>query len=532
MSDGSAHDPVPRAFNMAAYCIGRAARETPDKKALLVFETADPRGDNDAVERWSYRDLENAVLKIAGGLASRGLKRGDRVAIHLGNDSASALLFFGAIAGGYIALPLSDQLTPHELRALLDDSGASLIATSSPLDDAALPAGICVLSRNEMRDLYLDAVSGRTGGPPAPYAATSAGDPAFLIYTSGTTSRPKGVLHAHRSAWGRRPMYQGWYGITPNDRVLHAGNFNWTYTLGVGLTDPWANGATAIVYTGDKRPEFWPNLISKTGATLFAAVPGVYRQILKYAKPSSPLGKLRHGLVAGETPPPGLFEDWRAATGCELYEALGMSEISTYISTNPSVPRRDGTIGKAQGGRRVAVLPVEAGSVPLAPGEQGLIAVHRSDPGLMLGYWNRPEEEHHVLRGEWFTGGDIGAIDADGYVTHLGRANELMNAGGYRVSPLEIEAVLAAAPGIASVACAEVDVQPGVSVIAAFVVPQSSAHQVQIADTTLHAYCRERLAAYKCPKLFVVTTQLPRTANGKIQRRALAANFAKPNGNR
>ncbi len=150
----------------------------------------------------------------------------------------------------------------------------------------------------------------------ADYADTRADDPAFLIYTSGTTASPKGVLHAQRSAFGRRPMYQGWYGIGPGDRMLHAGAFNWTFTLGTGLTDPWANGATAIIYTGEKDPSLWPRLIAETGATLFAAVPGVYRQMLKYAKPAAAdFGALRHGLMAGESPPPGLFEDWDARTG-------------------------------------------------------------------------------------------------------------------------------------------------------------------------------------------------------------------------
>ena len=234
--------------------------------------------------------------------------------------------------------------------------------------------------------------------PRAGYADTAADDPAFLIYTSGTTATPKGVLHAQRSAFGRRPMYQGWYGIGPEDRMLHAGAFNWTFTLGTGLTDPWANGATAIIYTGEKDPALWPRLIAETGATLFAGVPGVYRQMLKYAKPApTDFGVLRHGLMAGETPPPGLFEDWEARTGRPLYEALGMSEISTYVSSGPGVPRKPGAVGKAQAGRRLAVLPLDGGSEPLPSGEEGLLAVHRSDPGLMLGYWQRPQEEARSL---------------------------------------------------------------------------------------------------------------------------------------
>jgi acyl-coenzyme A synthetase/AMP-(fatty) acid ligase len=397
------------------------------------------------------------------------------------------------------------------LQALIEDSGAAALATTAPTP-AELASDVLVLTPDDIEALM-------KGIGREDYADTVADDPAFLIYTSGTTSRPKGVLHAQRSALGRKPMYQGWYGITAEDRMLHAGAFNWTFTLGVGLTDPWANGATAIVCVGEKAPELWPGLIASTGATLFAAVPGVYRQILKYAKlaPGS-LGNLRHGLTAGETPPPGLIEQWTEVTSLPLYEALGMSEISTYISTGPAVAYRPGTIGKPQPGRRIAILPTAGGDQPLPAGEEGLIAVHRTDPGLMLGYWNRPQEEAEVMRGEWFVGGDLGSIDTDGYVTHLGRANELMNAGGYRVSPLEIEAALSACPGVGEVACTEIRVRSDVSIIGAFVVLNETA---ETDADAIKAFAAERLAAYKVPKQVTFVDKLPRTANGKVQRKAL-----------
>jgi acyl-coenzyme A synthetase/AMP-(fatty) acid ligase len=497
-------------FNMAAYAIGRATHSSPDKTALLVYDTATP---DDPRETWSFEEIEIAVLRLAAGLAACGLKRGDRVAIRLGNSSHSALLFFAAIAGGFIALPLSDQLTEPELKSLLDDSGAAAIATSVPLTETVAAPDMILLTPDDIAEMI-------SRDERADYASTVADDPAFLVYTSGTTSKPKGVLHAQRSALGRKPMYQGWYGIAADDRMLHAGAFNWTFTLGVGLTDPWANGATAIVCTGEKTPELWPALIVATGATLFAAVPGVYRQILKYARPAAgALGMLRHGLTAGETPPPGLIREWTALTGLPLYEALGMSEISTYISTGPSVPYRAGTVGKPQLGRCVAILPVEGPDELLPSDTEGLIAVHRSDPGLMLGYWNRPEEEAEVMRGEWFVGGDLGSMDTDGYVTHLGRANELMNAGGYRVSPLEIEAALAACPGVAEVACSEIRVRSDVSVIGAFVVANDTA---PLDADIVKRFAAMRLADYKVPKQIVFVEKLPRTANGKVQRKALA----------
>lgn len=504
----------PASMNMAAYCLAEQAKHTPGKQALLVLNDANAP----PTEVWTYAGLEEAVQRVAGGLRAAGLQRGDRLLIRLDNTSAYAILFFGAIAGGFVPIPASAELTNAEAAFMLHDSGAKLVALAArhaAFDTGAVP---------RLSSAGVEAMI--SSGPRESYAETAAEDPAFLVYTSGTTAKPKGVLHAQRSAFGRRPMYQGWYGIRPDDRVLHAGAFNWTFTLGTGLTDPWANGATAIVYTGEKSPEVWPNLIRATGATLFAAVPGVYRQILKYA-PDGPLrlGALRHGLTAGEQPPPSLFSDWSNRTGTELYEALGMSEISTYISSSPSVPRKAGTTGRPQPGRRVTILPPDGGDTPLGAGEAGLLAVHRSDPGLMLGYWNRPDEEADVFRGEWFAGGDLAVIDADGYVTHLGRANEIMKALGYRVSPLEVEAAIGSHPDIAEVACAELKVREGVSVIAAFVVPRPGC---TVDAEAVKAFAAGLLAGYKCPREVRVIDALPRTPNGKVQRARLASLAAMP----
>jgi acetyl-CoA synthetase len=496
-------------FNMARYSLGLSAAKTPDKAALIVIDDAETCL---AAETWTYAHLEDAVLRVAAALQDRGYHKGDRILIRLNNTSTYPITYFGTIAAGLIALPASSQLTAAEAELLLADSGARAIALADGLPRGAIPADVDVLGETQLRAMM-------TYPRRAEYAATVRDDPAYLIYTSGTTARPKGVLHAHRVALGRAPMYQGWYGISDADRVLHAGAFNWTYTLGTGLIDPWANGATTIIFTGEKSPEIWPQLISKTGATLFAAVPSLMRQILKYAPPGPlALGHLRHGLIAGERPPEDLFDTWFARTGTHLYEALGMSEISTYVSTCPTVPRKPGATGKPQAGRRVAILPLDGGTEPLPAGSEGLVAVHRSDPGLMLQYWNRPEEDAEVRRGDWFIGGDIGVMDEDGYLTHLGRANDVMNAFGYRVSPQEVEATLAQFPGVAEVACAEVNMRADVSVIAAFVVA-APGHGI---DTDkVKAFATERLAAYKCPREVFIVDSLPHTANGKVKRNAL-----------
>jgi acyl-coenzyme A synthetase/AMP-(fatty) acid ligase len=500
---------------MARYCLEPACRATPDKTALIVVN--DPEAPESAIERWSYRELDLAVRRIAAGLRSLGLQPGARIMIRMGNTSDYALMFFGAIAAGYVPLPSSAQLTEEEADFLLEDSGASLLAISDELSIAPLP-GVRMLGPADIADL-------KNAHDPMEYIDTDADDPAFLIYTSGTMGRPKGVLHAQRSAWGRRPMYRDWYGISSADIMLHAGAFNWTYTLGVGLTDPWANGATAVLYNGPRDVTVWPRLIERFRATLFATVPGLYRQILKYCDLTGyDLASLRHGLTAGEALRPALLTAWREATGLELYEALGMSECSTYISSSPGAPIRAGSPGKPQTGRCIGAIPIEAGEAPLPAGEVGLLAIHRSDPGLMLGYWNRPEEEALVYRGVWFTGGDLASFDADGYMTYHGRNDDVMNAMGYRVSPLEVEHCLSHHPAVSEVAVTELSVRDDVSIIAAFVIPKDPDE----ADAgPLLSFAHEHLASYKCPREIIFTETLPRTANGKVLRRQLAEMYRK-----
>lgn len=504
----------PEQFNMARYCLETGTARPAEKTALIVVRDGADPGD---VETWTYGQLEDAVLRIAAGLLADGLAPADRLVIRLDNTSDYALLFFATIAAGLVPVPASSALSGREVSYLLEDCGARAIALSRDLPIADIPEDVRVYDLDDVARLRRHET--RDG-----FAPTRAGDPAFLVYTSGTTARPKGVLHAQRSVWGRRPMYKGWYGITPHDRVLHAGAFNWTYTLGTGLSDPWANGATALVYTGEKDPSLWLGLMETHQASIFAAVPTVYRQILKYCNVENHVPPaLRHGLTAGETLPEDVANEWCDRTGTVLYEALGMSEVSTYISSAPSVPPRPGAVGKAQEGREVVILSADGGTGPLAPGEEGLIAVHRSDPGLMLGYWNRPDEEAQVMRGEWFCGGDLGVMDKDGYITHLGRNDDLMNALGYRVSPLEVEQVLGEHPGVAEVAVTEIRVRGGVSVIGAFVVLNEGA----AADPEpLRALAAAKLAAYKAPREYVFVASLPHTPNGKVRRAELRRNYS------
>lgn len=489
--------PCPRLFNMAAYVLA-AAHQNPQKEALLVL-------GQDDVETWTFAALEAAVRGTATGFLGLGLKPGDKVLMRLGNTVDFPIAYLGALTAGLVPIPTSSALTAPETAKIITETKPSAIlrdpAVACP-EDPALSG--------------LDQLRAFRALPPADFHM---GDPnrlGYIIYTSGTSGVPRGVLHAHRAIWARRMMFDGWYGLTADDRVLHAGAFNWTYTLGTGLMDPWTVGATALIPAAGTGAHALPNLLTKHRTTIFAAAPGVYRQLLKQNLPFES-GTLRHGLSAGEKLPPRIARAWTALTGTQVFEAYGMSECSTFISSAPGQPTSADTLGRPQPGRRVALMG-EDGPVPL--GTEGTIAVHRNDPGLMLGYLNAPEETAAKWQGEWFLTGDQGLMSEDGQITYLGRDDDMMNAGGYRVSPIEVESVLTARADITAVAVTDVEIKTDARVIAAFYTGPAA-----LDDHELHTYVSDKLARYKQPRLYVHLPELPMGANGKILRRALRAGF-------
>lgn len=482
---------VPIPFNLADHTL-RMGRKTPDKCALEVITAP-----GQIVEAWRFADLETAIRGTMTGLAHAGLCPGDRLLLRLGHSVDFPILFFAATGLGALPVPTSPQLTAPEV--------ASAAALLTPKLTATAP-GVAPGPGSQIAPA--DYQAWRTL-PRADFAPTHPDSPAYIVFTSGTGGTPKAVVHAHRAGWARRMMWRDWMDLRPNDRMLHAGAFNWTYTLGTGLTDPWAAGATALIYAGPADRTVWPRLIQQHRATLFAAAPGVFRQMLDAAAEDQDWGDLRHGLSAGDALPDRVQAAWQTATGTPVYQALGMSEVSTYASTSP----HDAAL-RPQRGRRVAILDEAHQIAP--PDTPGMLAVSRRDPGLMLGYWRGPDRPPELpLYGEWFPTGDRARMSPKGTLTHLGRADDLMNAQGYRVSPREVETVLLDHPSVAEAAVLAVEVRADVTIIAAFVVAPNVTVQA------LRAHCESHLARYKCPKAFYLRPALPRTATGKVLKRSL-----------
>lgn len=490
--------PVP--FNLAEYVLAEGARR-PDRIALQILR---PSG----AERWSYARLIAATRGIGTGLLRAGLVPGDRLLLRLGNSVEFPLVYLGAIAAGLVPVPTSSQLTAREITAMAGELRPAAVIAG---DGIALPQPD---PENPARIIAAADLASWHDLPPCDWARGSPDRLAYMVFTSGSSGRVRAVMHAHRAVWARRMMWDGWYGLRSDDRLMHAGAFNWTYTLGTGLMDPWAIGATALIPQAGVEPAQLPLLMKRFDATIFAAAPGVYRQLLKMPVP--PLPRLRHGLSAGEKLPDITRASWEKATGTPVFEALGMSEVSTYISASPARPAPPGSAGYAQPGRRVAVLGPDR--LPVPRGEAGQLAVSANDPGLMLGYWRQQEASAARLRDGWFLTGDTAMMGEDGAITYLGRDDDMLNAGGFRVSPLEIERAFDAHPAINESAAVELPLREGVSVIALAYVAQG---QDDPSEESLRAHAAAFLARYKQPRLYLRRAALPRAANNKLDRRAL-----------
>ncbi|AUH35095.1 class I adenylate-forming enzyme family protein [Paracoccus tegillarcae] len=479
-------------MNLAQHVLSAGA-SSPDKLALSVVGPS-------RAERWSYARLIAAVRGTATGLLRAGLRPSDRVLLRLGNRPAFPVAYLGAIAAGIVPVPTSAMLTAREVTKLAAELSPAMVIAG---DGIALPDHHAPVLTEAQLTSFADL-------PPADYALGAPDRLAYIIYTSGSSGSPRAVMHAHRAILARRLMFEGWYGLRASDRLMHAGAFNWTFTLGTGLMDPWTLGATALIPADGVAIEQLPLLAARHGATIMAGAPGIFRRMLR-ADWATPAG-LRHGLSAGERLDPALRTAWRQRTGTDLHEAMGASELSTFISGSPARPAPDGSAGYPQPGRHVAVLADDGTPQPV--GQPGLLAVRGDDPGLFLGYLDQPGETRARFLRDWFITGDQAQMTPNGAITMLGRADDIMNAGGFRVAPPEIEEHLASHPQAGDLAVAEVATGTGSSFIAAF-------WTGTVTEADLRALAELGLARYKQPRAYIHMDALPRTPTGKINRRAL-----------
>ena len=531
---------IPEYFNIAVACTdAHLGTEIATRPAVIVDD------DHHGISQLDYATLADRTDRFAQLLRDLGVGAGERVLIRLPNCLDYPVAFLGAMKRGAVPVPTSMMLTEEELLYVARDSGARVLVTEATtwarmhavlLREPALLH--ILLAGDDPGDAATPALSFKSAlaavTRTSPTHPTRADDPAYLVYTSGTTGYPKGVLHAHRALLGRQPSSVYWFnfrssreGAAGGDRVLHAGKYNWTYTLGTGLTDPLYRGHTTIVHEGTSKAaaaDLWPRLIARHTATTFIAVPTIYRQILQKTRAGrADVPTLRHCMSAGEHLSDEVLAAWRERFGLEVYEGLGMSECSYYMCQTHARPVRPGSAGFIQPGHAIELLD-PATLAPVATEAEGMLCIHKRDPGLMLGYWNRPDETAACFRGGWFLTGDYARRDGDGYIWFLGRKDDLINSFGYRISPHEVDRVLKDHAEVADAAAVGEEVAPGKVLVVAYVTLRPGS---ALSPEALIAYAETRLASYKAPRIVYLVDELPRTRNGKVLRRALSPALAR-----
>jgi len=474
--------------------LDRAASRAPEKAAVI--------DEARTLTFSAWRDVARRVAAHVDALAGR-----PRVGILLPSGTGFAVSFFGTLMAGRVPVPLNFLLTPAELAGCARDAGIDVILTASPLEATAraLVAEVLLIDRPDV-----------LAGPPiAEPARPAPGDVAVLLYTSGTTAEPKGVLLTHANLLANAEACRRAAAL--HERHVLLGLLPLFHTLGLtgSLILPVHLAATTIL-VGRFQPTVVLETLERHRPSVMIAVPSIYGVLLRTgALASADLSFLELCIAGGEPLPAAVSDAFLKQTGCPLLEGYGLTEMSPVVTLNRPDDPHPGTAGPPLPGVEVRVVDETGADVPTA----GEGEVWIRGPSVMPGYHNRPAETAEVLTGDgWFKSGDLGRLDEAGCLAVTGRLKDLIICGGENVAPREVEEVLLAHPAVAEAAVIGVPDALRGEVPKAFVVLRDGG-ACSAAD--LRAHCRERLANFKVPRDVAFRPDLPKTPTGKVHRRAL-----------
>jgi acyl-CoA synthetase (AMP-forming)/AMP-acid ligase II len=489
---------------------------TQDRTAIVIPESG---------TRVSYKALNDQVVEMANALASIGIQRGDRVATVLPNGLPAIVSFIAASVAG-TAAPLNPGYREDEFSFYLEDTGAKVLlclpdaagSEKSAARKAAEGRGVPVYSL-EMDDAGYVRIAGAPTGKTA--ALPTRDDVALVLHTSGSTGRPKRVPILHRNITASTGNIVEHYKLTPTDVSLCVMPLFHVHGLVASTLSTLLSGGTVVVPGKFNPLSFW-RTVRDTGATWYSAVPTIHNLLLSRAGSERPAGAegLRFIRSCSAALPPEMMEKMEQVFGAPVLEAYGMTEASHQMASSPQPPaaRKAGSVGPGTG-VHIGIMD-DAGKL-LATGERGEVVI--KGPNVVSGYENNPEANAKSYTDGWFRTGDQGFLDADGYLTLTGRIKELINRGGEKIGPREIDEVLLTHPCVAeAVAFGVPHATWGEEVAAAIVLKENET----ATEADLQAFCKERLADFKRPKKFYIIETIPRTATGKIQRGAVAKALA------
>lgn len=477
----------------------QTAVRLPDQRAL-VFEG----------RTYGYAELWGLAGAAAARLRAAGVARGDRVALSVPNVPAFVAAFYGALRLGAIAVPLNPTLTADELGSLLADAGAAVLVTVP-----SVAATLAPTVRARVTEVVLPADLAGVAPVEVEPVAVAADTPAVIIFSSGTTGQPKGVTLSHANITSNVTVNADEVGMTRDDRVIAFMPLFHCYGLNVILNSALSVGAT-VVLERHFDPRRTAETIALEQVTMFFGVPTTFIVLLQHDSAEA-LMSLRYCYCAAAPLPVEIETRWGLHTGLIVNQAYGLSEASPCVTYNAVRGYRRGSIGVPSAGVEVRIVdPVTERDVP--PGAVGELWVE--SPGVMLGYWGRPEATAATLRDGWLRTGDLGRRDDDGYLYITDRLKDMINCGGMKVYPTEVENALYRHPSVGEAAVVGVPDETMGEVVHAHVAPRRG-EALDVAD--LRAFLRTHLAAYKQPTAIRVVEALPKGRTGKILRREVRA---------
>ncbi|RTY78737.1 AMP-binding protein [Pseudomonas veronii] len=491
-----------------------AMAEGNQANALWIVE------EDGSEQRYSFQQLAARSNQVANHLRALGVRRGERILLMLGNDVALWETMLAAFKLGAVVIPATALLTPDDLRDRIERGHVSHLVVGSAHVDKFVGLGegcsrICV------------------GPSPAgwtPHSAASehceqfeaegrtlATDPMLLYFTSGTTSKPKMVLHSHQSYPVGHLSTMYWIGLQPGDLHLNISSPGWAKHAWSCLFAPWNAGACIFIHnTARFSAPALLGVLERYGVTSLCAPPTVWRMLIQEDLASYKTRlRLRELVGAGEPLNPEIIEQILHAWGLLLRDGFGQSETTALVGNTPGQRLKPGSMGRPLPGYRVTMLDPDG-----VPGNEGEVALPLDvrPLGLMLCYEDSPEKTAEVMRDGYYRTGDTAQIDEEGYITFVGRADDVFKASDYRISPFELESALIEHPAVMEVAVVPSPDPVRLAVPKAYLILAHDAQGSRELAGSILAFAREHLAPYKRVRRIEFVSELPKTISGKIRR--------------
>jgi acetyl-CoA synthetase len=512
---------IPARYNACVDCLDRNADRAGD--AALIYEDAAGRA-----VRYTFGALIESSNRFANALGALGIRRGDVVAIQGSQRPQTAIAHMAIYRMGAVALPISRLFGDDALRYRLAHSRARAIilepeaaARLEPMRAELSDLRHVIVAGGEGPGLNFDNLAA-TGAPACEAAPTGPEDPLILMYTSGTTGHPKGVLHAARNIIGHNGFDYALNFMRPGDVYFSPADWAWSAGLS-GLVCPWAYGIPVVAYGGKGKfdPEAVYRLMEKYRVTVGMFPPAALELMRQVSRPNDKYRLALRCIFVTAGSPSAALSQW---LGEELRVAFnvgfGQTEANTVIGTCTELePPQPGALGKGYPGHDVAILG-EDGTV-LKNGESGIIALHRDDPVVMKEYWKDPGALREKFAGPWMLTGDCGRMDDDGNVYFLGRADDVIKSSGYRIGPDEVEAAIMEHRAVAACAVIGAPDRERGQVVKALVKLHHNWAQSAAIVTQIQEHVRSRVGGHAYPRQVEFVDDFPLTVTGKIKRKEL-----------